>query len=164
MARTTLRLRRGTSPSWLPHWPACMCAITREDSIGFDLRFREIGRIASAIQNRSGPISVLIGSAVPEGRAARTTAHADPRNFVLHIAPYGPSFARVRNADRFYAHFVSMRFRAGDGASIFSVGPLRQRGGVRALPRRAGHSGISWRILFLLKRTLKRHRTGFEPQ
>jgi hypothetical protein len=32
------------------------------------------------------------------------------------------------------------------------------------LSRRAGSSGISWRIHSLVKKTLHRHRTGFEPQ
>ena len=36
---------------------------------------------------------------------------------------------------------------------FFSVGPSRQRGGIRVLLRRAGSSGISWRILSLLKKT-----------
>jgi hypothetical protein len=38
MARAALRLRLKTSAlaSWLPHWPTCMCEISREDSIGFD--------------------------------------------------------------------------------------------------------------------------------
>jgi hypothetical protein len=32
------------------------------------------------------------------------------------------------------------------------------------LPRRAGSSGISWGIHFLVKKTLHRHRAAFEPQ
>jgi len=38
MARAFLRLRRETSAwvSWLPHWPTCMCVISREDSIGLE--------------------------------------------------------------------------------------------------------------------------------
>jgi hypothetical protein len=34
MAWTALHLRHTTSvwASWLPHWPTCMCAISREDS------------------------------------------------------------------------------------------------------------------------------------
>jgi hypothetical protein len=35
--------------------------------------------------------------------------------------------------------------------------------GTLALSRRAGSSGISWRILFLVKKTLHRHRACFEP-
>jgi hypothetical protein len=46
----------------------------------------------------------------------------------------------------------------------FSVGPSRQREALVWLPRRAGSSGISWRIQSLVKRTLHRNRAGFEPQ
>jgi hypothetical protein len=44
------------------------------------------------------------------------------------------------------------------------VGPSRQREALVWLPRRAGSSGISWRIQSLVKKTLHRHRAGFEPQ
>jgi hypothetical protein len=39
--RAVLRLQKNTSAwaSWLPHWPTCMCVISRDDSIGFDSRF-----------------------------------------------------------------------------------------------------------------------------
>jgi hypothetical protein len=46
----------------------------------------------------------------------------------------------------------------------FSVGPSSQREGIRFLSRRAGSSGISWRILSLAKKDLNCHRAGFEPQ
>ena len=46
----------------------------------------------------------------------------------------------------------------------FSVGPSRQREALVWLPRRAGSSGISWRIHSLVKKTLHRPRAGFEPQ
>jgi hypothetical protein len=36
MAKPALHLQQKTSASWLPHWPTCMCEISREDSIGFD--------------------------------------------------------------------------------------------------------------------------------
>jgi len=41
MARTALRLRGKSSAwvSWLPHWPTCMCPISRDDSAGFDSNF-----------------------------------------------------------------------------------------------------------------------------
>jgi hypothetical protein len=58
----------------------------------------------------------------------------------------------------------SRAFSAGDDASICLVGPSRQREALVWLPRRAGSSGISWRIHSLVKKTLYRHRAGFEPQ
>jgi hypothetical protein len=61
---------------------------------------------------------------------------------------------------------VSVRFSCGGwmAHSYISVGPSRQRMAHMWLPRRAGSSGISWRIQPLVKRTLHRHRAGFEPQ
>ena len=55
-------------------------------------------------------------------------------------------------------------FRAGGGASIFFSGPVEAEGATRVLPRRAGSSGIPWRTVSLVKKTLHRHRVGFEPQ
>ena len=46
----------------------------------------------------------------------------------------------------------------------FSVGPSRQREALLWLPRRAGSSGILWHIHSLVRKTLHRHRAGFEPQ
>jgi hypothetical protein len=46
----------------------------------------------------------------------------------------------------------------------FSMGPRRKREALVWLPRRAGSSGISWRIHYLVKKSLHRHRAGFEPQ
>jgi hypothetical protein len=46
----------------------------------------------------------------------------------------------------------------------FSVGPSRQREALVSCSRRAGSSGISWRILSLVKKTLRCHRAGFELQ
>jgi hypothetical protein len=46
----------------------------------------------------------------------------------------------------------------------FSVGPSKQREALEWLPRRAGSSRIPWRIHSLVKKTLHRHRAGFEPQ
>ena len=46
----------------------------------------------------------------------------------------------------------------------FSVGPSRQSEALVWLPRRAGSSGISRSIHSLVKKTLHRHRAGFEPQ
>jgi hypothetical protein len=40
----------------------------------------------------------------------------------------------------------------------------KQRGGIRVLRRWAGSSEISLLILSLVRKTLNRHRTGFEPQ
>jgi hypothetical protein len=55
-------------------------------------------------------------------------------------------------------------FCAGDNASIFFSGPVETEGGTSGLSRRAGSSGISWRILSLVKEALRLHRAGFEPQ
>jgi hypothetical protein len=55
-------------------------------------------------------------------------------------------------------------FRAGDDASIFSLGPPRQRGALVWLPRRAGSFENPWRIHSVVQKTLHRHRAGFEPQ
>jgi len=55
-------------------------------------------------------------------------------------------------------------FRTGGDASIFFSGPVEAEGGTSALSRRAGSSGISWPILSLVKKTLHRHRAGFEPR
>jgi hypothetical protein len=49
-------------------------------------------------------------------------------------------------------------FERGVDASIFAVGPLRQREALVCSP------GISWRTLSLVEKTLRRHRDGFEPQ
>jgi hypothetical protein len=46
---------------------------------------------------------------------------------------------------------------------VFS-GPAEAEGGTSVLSRRAGSSRISWRTLSLVKKTLDRHRVGFEPQ
>jgi hypothetical protein len=48
--------------------------------------------------------------------------------------------------------------------SIFSIGPSRQREALVRLPRRVGSSEVPWRILSVVKKTLYRHRAGFEPQ
>jgi hypothetical protein len=60
MARIALRLRHETPAwaSWLPHWPTCMCAISREDSV-------------DSIQQLFSDCSFFF-SAVPEGKLART--------------------------------------------------------------------------------------------
>jgi hypothetical protein len=64
-------------------------------------------------------------------------------------------------------------FRVFRGRALFvrgiihphvSVGPSRQRTANVWLLRRAGSSGIKWRIHSLVKKTLHRHRAGFEPQ
>jgi hypothetical protein len=86
---------------------------------------------------------------------------------LLHIVPYGPwQFARVRNAASFFVNFVGVRFFVwGVMHPHYSVGPSRQREALLwLLPRRAGSSGILWRIHSLVKMTLHRHRAGFKPQ
>jgi hypothetical protein len=53
----------------------------------------------------------------------------------------------------------------GINASIIFSGPIEaEERGTCFLSRRAGSSGLSWRILSLVKRTPNRHRAGFEPQ
>jgi hypothetical protein len=42
--------------------------------------------------------------------------------------------------------------------------PVESEGGTNVLSRRACSSGIPWRILTLVERTLHRHRAAFEPQ
>jgi hypothetical protein len=44
------------------------------------------------------------------------------------------------------------------------VGPPRQREALVWLSQRPGSSGISWRIHSVVKKTIHRHRAGFEPQ
>jgi hypothetical protein len=46
---------------------------------------------------------------------------------------------------------------------LFS-GPVEAEGGTSVLSRQAGPSGIPWHTLSLVKKTLHRHRVGFEPQ
>jgi hypothetical protein len=60
--------------------------------------------------------------------------------------------------------YFSCAFLSGGDAFIFSVSPLRQRRSTRVLSRRASSSKMSWRILSLVKKTLHRHRAGFETQ
>jgi hypothetical protein len=56
-------------------------------------------------------------------------------------------------------------FRAAGDTTIFFSGPAEAKGNTSVLSRRAGSSGIPWRlILSLVKKTLHRHREGFEPQ
>jgi hypothetical protein len=55
-------------------------------------------------------------------------------------------------------------FVRGGDASIFFSGPAEAEEGTSVLSRWAGSSGISWRILTLVKKTQHRYRAGFEPQ
>jgi len=86
MVRAVLRLRHKTSAwaSWLPHWPTCMCANSREDPIGFDSRFLRVSTYFTEI--RSGLWLFLIGSAVPEERLARSH-HAVTRSHKFRFSP-----------------------------------------------------------------------------
>jgi len=74
----------------------------------------------------------------------------------------------VRKCSKCCQLFRAFRGRAlfvrGMMHPYFSVGPSRQREALVWLPRRAGSSGISWRIHSLVKKALHRHRAGFEPQ
>jgi hypothetical protein len=92
MARTALRLRLKNSArvSWLPHLPTChatcICAISRDDSIGFligfDSRFRAFFVFLPTLPRfEADRWFFLIGSAVPDGGLAvtTTTAHQIPK-------------------------------------------------------------------------------------
>ena len=73
--------------------------------------------------------------------------------------------SNVQNYSSLFVHFVGVRFMCGGGdSSIISVGSSRQRRGTHVLFRRAGSSGISWRIPPLAKKTLSRHRADLESQ
>jgi hypothetical protein len=82
---------------------------------------------------------------------------------------YRPVWAMaIRKSSKCCQLFRAFRGRAlfvrGMMHPYFSVGPSRQREALVWLPRRAGSSGISWRIHSLVKKTLHRYRAGFEPQ
>jgi hypothetical protein len=63
----------------------------------------------------------------------------------------------------FVMYFAGVRFSCGGDASIFLSGPVEANRGTSVLSRRVGSYQISWRILSLVKRTLRRLRAGFEP-
>jgi hypothetical protein len=59
---------------------------------------------------------------------------------------------------------LASAFLAGGDAPMLLSGPVEAEEGTSFLLRRAGSSEISWRILYSVKKTLHRHRAGFEPQ
>jgi hypothetical protein len=61
-------------------------------------------------------------------------------------------------------YFVGVRFSCGENASILISGRIEAERGTSAMPQWNGSSGNSRRIFFLVKKTLRRHRAGFEPQ
>jgi len=136
-------------------------------------------------QERWNPeVAMIFGAAARYRRATVGSSNDDahPDNSTLHTGAFRPHTGFVESL-----FFISPRtghgssqvfemlpafsciscacaFRAGGDASIFSVDPSRQREALVWLPRRAGSFGISWRIHFVVKKTLHRHRAGFEPQ
>jgi hypothetical protein len=68
-----------------------------------------------------------------------------------------PPHLRSRNRIGVYSSYCTR-------GNVLSTGSSRQRRGTLVLSRRAGSSEISCRILSLVKKTLHRHRAGFEPQ
>ena len=136
-------------------------------------------------QERWNPeVAIIFGAAARYRRATVGSSHDDahPDNSTLHTGAVRPHtgfvgslfFISTRTGHGSSQEFEMLpafsciswacAFRAGDDASIFSVGPSRQREALVWLPRRAGSSGISWRIYSLVKKTLYRHRAGFEPR
>jgi hypothetical protein len=77
---------------------------------------------------------------------------------------WNPEVAIIFGAAARYCRATVGSSRDGAKHLYFSVGPSRQSEALVWLPRRAGSSGISWRIHSLVKKTLHRHRAGFEPQ
>jgi hypothetical protein len=95
-------------------------------------------------QKRRNPeVAIILSTAAPYRQATKGSSHDDARpdssmlhtgvvrphsGFVgtlLYIAPYGPSFAGVRNAASVFVHFVGMRFSSGgDDASVLLVGSI----------------------------------------
>ena len=55
-------------------------------------------------------------------------------------------------------------FRAKDDASIFFSGPVKAEGGTSVAAPAGWLFWFSWRIHSLVKKTLHRHRAGFELQ
>jgi hypothetical protein len=60
-------------------------------------------------------------------------------------------------------HERALFVRGGD-ESIFFSEPVETEGGTSVLSRRAGLSGIPWRILSLVRKTLHSHLAGFKSQ
>jgi hypothetical protein len=106
-------------------------------------------------------------------RGASSTASKLPPEFATDRANFArsssePDGMAVRKCSKYCQLFCAFRGRAlfvrGMKHPYFSVGPSRQKEALVWLPERAGSSGIPWRIHSLAKKTLHRHRAGFEPQ
>ena len=136
-------------------------------------------------QDRWNPeVAIILGAAARYRRATVGSSHDDahPDTSTLHTRAVRPHTGFVESL-----FFISPRtghgssqvfemlpafswilwacvFRAGDDASMFFSGPAGAKGGTSVAPRRAGSSRISCRIHSMVKRTLHRHRAGFEPQ
>jgi hypothetical protein len=92
---------------------------------------------------------------------------------VLNYPGASSSYRHVRAMEVFKCSKCCQLFRLFRGRALFvrgvmnpyfSVGPSKQREALLWLPRRAGSSGILWHIHSLVRKTLHRHRAGFEPQ
>jgi hypothetical protein len=137
-------------------------------------------------QDRWNPeVAIILGAAARYRRATVGSSHDDahPDTSTLHTRAVRPHTGFVESLFFISPHTghgssqvfemlpafswisCACAFRAGDDASIFSVGPSRQRKALVWLPRRAGSTGISFLIHSLVKKTLHyRHRAGLEPQ
>jgi hypothetical protein len=109
------------------------------------------------------------GAAHPDNSTLHTSAVRPHTGFVESLFFISPRTGHGNSQvfEVLLAVFVfrwRVLFLRGVMHSFFSVGPSRLKRGTRVLSRRAGSSGISWRILSLVKRTPHRHRAGFEPQ
>jgi hypothetical protein len=86
---------------------------------------------------------------------------------------HGPESLAPRKREALAPDMAKALIRAVDGlqTTLRGTGSIkcdswlaRYVKGLVWLPRRAGSSGISWRIHSLVKKTLHRHRADFEPQ
>ena len=136
-------------------------------------------------QERWNPeVAIIFGAAARYRRATVGSSHDDahPDNSTLHTGAVRPHTGFVESL-----FFISPRtghgssqvfemlpafsciswacaFRAGDDASIFFSGPVEAEGGTSVA---APAGWLFWNIMgihSLVKKTLHRHRAGFEPQ
>jgi hypothetical protein len=128
-------------------------------------------------------VAIIFGAPARYRRATVGSSHDDahPDNSKLHTGLVRPTPAlwgafssyrpvramAVRRCSKCFQLFRAFRglalFVRGMMHPYFSEGPSKQREALVWLPRRAGSSGIPWRM-YLVKTALHRHRTGFEPQ
>ena len=137
------------------------------------------------IQERWNPeVVIIFGTAARYRRATVGSSHDDahPDNSTLHTGAVRPHlgfveslfFITSRTGNRTQVFEMMPAFLcilwacafAGGGAAIFPSGLIEFPSGYKIgeLAQRAGSSGISWRILSLVKKTQHRRRAGFEPQ